>query len=353
MKNNKTKKRTSNNNDEPMIEQSSYSISLATALNYYNEMFQLSDYKSSVLDFAKTISKDIPTGIPEFEFRSIGAICRLILREQFISIPHMNYVIDKIDSFGAMKQTKILEKPKEVKAPVENTMLLTFLATLEDMIDIYIWDNKSKSIGDMKKEYNSQIFSKVDHKKIITWCDKNINQYNIIYNNFNDEDVKDAYKGVTKTKIKSIVTQLETFKSDISVIEKISISNSRPKKDKPPMVQVANIPYLKTYESLTGLHPKEVIGKSSAYIYDTATRELYYIQSMNGKLKASGQSIINIDDTNSSKKKIRKPEEFFIEFFGDKSKTKIESKSIYDSIKTTEQKCAGRMNDNKIILKVY
>jgi hypothetical protein len=353
MKNNKPKKRTSNNDDEPIIDQSAYSISLASALNYYNEMFQLSEYKSSVLDFAKSISKDIPTGVPEFEFRSIGAICRLILREQYISIPHMNYVLAKIDTFKSIKEEKEKSKPIEVKAPVENTILLTFLAKLEDMVDEYVWDNKSKEIGDLKKEYNYQIFTKSDHKKIITWCENNIKQYNIIYNTFNDEDIKEAYRGVTKTKIKSIVTQLETFKSEISVIEKISVSSSRPKKDKPPMIQVSNIPYLKTFESLNGLHPKEVIGKTVAYIYDTVTRELIYIQSMNGKLKASGQSFINMDDTNSFKKKIRKPEEFFIDFFGESCKTKLESKAMYDSIKTTAQKGVGRMNENKIILKVY
>lgn len=337
---------------EPIIDSTAYGISLASALNYYNDEYQPIDYKNAVMDYVNVISFKLPKGIPEYEFRSIGAVCRLILREQYISIEHLNCVMNKLNKLASLyKETSQPIASEEVtikKVPSDNTK--PFLSWLDNNIDEYLLGRTE--FQDIGTQYSVYTFNKGENKKILDYLNTNISNYEKDYKDFSNQEVKEAYSFTTRNVLKELVKRLTEFKKSIEEINSKPVAKSKPRKEKPAYVQVANVPYKKEYEGIKSLHPKEIIGKSVAYIFDTDTREFIILHSISAKFKATGQTIGNLDEAKCVKKKIRKPDEFLKQFSSQLEPSKSSYKQLFDSIKTTEQKAVGRMNENKIILKV-
>lgn len=334
------------NNDEPNIVQSEYQISLIKCINYYNETWDKDSYKNATIEFALSLGIDLPKSIPDQEYRNIGAICRLLTRNQYIEINHYNYVVKRLNELEHYK--KVVEPlPVQKVVEVKKDIPIKFIENLEDYIDTFTL----KGIIDTKKliaKYNTYSYSGNEAKKVESYVNKQIKTFTKHMSDWN-EDIKDSYNPRTKNDIKKLVDSLEEFKS---TIVKINVAiKQKPKKAKPASIQVKGVPYKKEYNSINGKHPKELIGKSFAVIYDTSTRDLIILHSLSSKFQASGMSFSNLDETKCIKKKLRKPEEQLKELFT--KTTKKDIFTFFESIKTTEQKSSGRMSEDKIILGVY
>lgn len=333
------------NNDEPNISTSEYQISLIKSINYYNETWDKDSYKNATIEFALSIGIDLPKSIPDQEYRNIGAICRLLTRNQYIEINHYNYVVKRLNQLKEYKREVKEETPKQVE--IKKDIPIKFIENLEDYIDTFTL----KGAIDTKKiisKFNTYSYSTSDTKKVESFVTKQIKTFSQHMSDWND-DIKDSYHPRTKAEIKKLVDSLEEFKS---TIVKISVSTkAKPKKAKPASIQVKGVPYKKEHDTMVGKHPKELIGKSFAVIYDTATRDLIILHALSSKFQASGMTFSNLDDAKCIKKKLRKPEEQLKELFT--KTTKKDIFSFFESIKTTEQKSTGRMSEDKIILSVY
>lgn len=349
--------------NEPSIDPENYNLSLANALNYYNNTLSLSDYKNSALDFADSIGKDVARAIPEFEFRGIGAVCRLILREEPVKVEHIQQVVDKLSKI----QDTYLSRKQPVEVPVavpvvevkkENPQLVDFLASIEDVVDSIILTTKYEvNLDEITKQFTKAEFSKSESKAIIVFIDKKSREYGRVVLEFTDEQYKEAYQNVPVSRIKKVIkflTELSDYVTKILSESKKAVTISK-KKDKPALVQVKNIEYCLEWDGIKGLHPKEAIGASEIWLFDTETRDLSVLRVETGlKIAAEGASFRNIDADKSIKKKLRKPEDVLNSFLnGVDSKTKKAFKEIFDQIKTTESKTSGRMNDKRLILHVF
>lgn len=331
-------------NNEPEIIETDYHTSLIKALNFYNETWGKDDYKNSTIEFAIQLGIDLPKNIHDNEYRNIGAICRLLLRNQFVQVNHYNYVVKRLNELkNFKKQEVIIESQKEIIPKKE--VKIQFLEDLEDIIDTYILTKKF-DIKKVVSKYNSYSYGVIESKKVESIINKNVKMFNTHFDEW-DDDIKDSYPNLVKGDIKKLVDMLLEFKTSISMITSVK---ARPKKQKAPSIQVKNIPYLNKYEAFTGIHPKTLIGKSLAVVYDTETRELILLESIASKFTASGQTFGNLDTSKCKKKKLRKPEEQ-LKFFMEKA-TKKEIQKYFDDIKTTAQNATGRMNENKIIIGV-
>lgn len=335
-------------NDIPVIDENNYNISLAMLLNYYNNVYSPAQYKNAVIDYASSLNIEIPRSIPEVEFRSIGGACAILLSGQQLSIKHTQQVIDKINILSNTIRPKKEEVASETPKVVVDDDTPKFISWLEDSIDSIIL-GKSKEIPNLANKYASFAFNKTESRKISTKLEKILKTYNKDFADFELDDVKEAYSSITKTSLKKLITQISEFKDSISRLE----VSTKPKKEKPASVQVVNMQYLKSYNNIVGLHPKEIIGKSVVYIFDTNTRDLICLHSIAGKFKAAGSTILNLDEAKCTKKKLRNETEVLNQIASLLDKTKKSYKELFDEIKTKEQRATGRLSADRIILKVF
>lgn len=339
--------KTNKNNTEYKIDKDNYNISLAILLNHYNTTLSLSEYKNAVIDYAIQMGIDIPRNIPEYEFRGIGAVCKILSDGQYISLEHIEHVNKRINELSKIVRQKEEQTQVKEKVAIQSNMV-PFEIWVEDNIDAVIL-GKKKDISDIKGKYASYGFNKTDGNKAIKFISRYLKNLDKDYEDF--DEIKDSYPHITKQTLKKLCTTLLEFKNSISQLE----APKKPKKDKPVLVQVSKIQYKKSDDelSLKGLHPKDVIGKSVVYIYDTDTRDLIVLNSIAGKFKASGASYVNLDESKCFKKKLRKPKEQLSELLGLLDSNKKSYLDYFDSIKTTQQKSVGRMSESKIIIKVF
>lgn len=353
--------------EEPIIDLENYNISLALALNFYNNTLTPAEYKSSALDFADSIGKPVSKSIPEFEFRSIGAVCRLILREQPIKVEHIQQVVDKLNLIvknnlerEPKPEIKIIpvSKPKEYRAE-----LTDFLAEIEDnLIDAIIHKiNTLQTVDYYVSKYAQNQFVRDEISQINNLLSKKTTELTKVYNEMKSKSTcqqfNEVWKDIPSTRIKKALAELELLKAGIQNLVKVEQKTKfvAKKKEKPALAQVKNIQYTKKYENIEGLHPKSVIGATEVWIFDTETRDLHVLRAIQGtKFEADGQSFKNVDDSKSIKKKLRKPIEQLNSFINCvENRTRKLYKEIFDEIKSTEQKTSGRMNEHRIILHVF
>lgn len=340
---------------EPEVLVDDYNHTLSAALNYYNNVFSLGDYKNNVIDYAASIGITVPRSIPEWNFRGIGATCRLLLREQPISLNHINQVIDKIKSIMVEHEKHPKEDDVKIDQPVikpVESSITPVQIWLEDAIDLMVI-GKTKTLGNMITEYNTFSVTKTDAKKITKLVDEQIDKYTDILSKLTigkDEDLIEAWGKTSKTVFKKLISELKEFRDYLS---KLNVSMAAPKKDKAPIVQVAGIKFQKEYNNIKSIHPKDVIGKSEVWIFDTVTRDLIVLRALAGKLKAAGASFTNIDESKSFKKKLRKPEDVLNTLKSLIDTNKKAFKEVFDKLTTTETKASGRMADTRIIIEVF
>lgn len=354
--------------DEPVIDLENYNISLANALNYYNNTLTLAEYKTSALDFADSIGKPVPKAIPEFDFRGIGAVCRLIMREQPIKAEHIQQIVDKLALIVKNYEAKLPPKEEVKVAPAQKPKeyreeLATFLAELEDcLIDATI--HKWKTLQPVEyfvSKYAQQQFDNKETSQITIFLNRKNTELTKVYDEIKSKSTcqqfNEAWKDIPATRVKKAVTDLLLVKEGIINLTKVEQKSKfvAKKKEKPALAQVKNIQYTKKYENIDGLHPKTVVGASEVWIFDTETRDLHVLRAIQGtKFEADGQSFKNVDDTKSTKKKLRKPIEQLNSFINCvENRTRKLYKEIFDEIKSTEQKTSGRMNEHRIILHVF
>jgi endonuclease V-like protein UPF0215 family len=348
-------------NGEPQIDSNNYNHSLSSALNYYNVKYSNADYKRFALEYAASIGLKLNAGIAEYMFQSIGSVCRLISRGCYIRAEDIQRTLVKLNLIQAeYEKSRTVESLDFKVAPVvkkENLKLISFENKIEDDLIQAILDSKNPlTVEALISNYVGEEFSKSDTKDIIKFIEDKIKYYNtaIVDKKGSDEDLKEAWQHIPSTRLKTAVKSLESLleginKSQVKVVAAKVVS----KKEASPIIQVKKVPYLKEYNGINGLHPKDVIGKSVAFIFDTDTRDLIMLKCLAGKFKASGQSFTNVCDTNSAKKKLRHPEIQLNEFQGSLEKSKKADEQYFDKIKCKEQKAVGRMSDKRIILCVY
>jgi len=129
-----------------------------------------------------------------------------------------------------------------------------------------------------------------------------------------------------------------------------AVRKPRKKKVKPASVLVAKMNYLEDNDEYKSVDPKEIIGASQLWTFNTKTRNLSVYNAVgNSGLSVRGSTITGFDETTSVTKKLRKPEAVIKPLL---EGGKIYLRKVMDNITTTEQKATGRINIDTILLRV-
>ncbi len=171
-----------------------------------------------------------------------------------------------------------------------------------------------------------------------------------------DEQLREAYRHNSRKNVKKL---LEFYELIMAACEQIAaeakvMKKPRAKKVKPAEQLVAKLKFLIKDDKLgiVSVPPAQLVGAQSAVVYNVKTRKIgYYIAKNSSGFEVKGTSLLNCSDK-SEQKTLRKPAEQLKEFKEQNTQKRVET-WFEKSVKTTETKLNGRLNEDTVILKVF
>jgi hypothetical protein len=170
-----------------------------------------------------------------------------------------------------------------------------------------------------------------------------------------DDDISEAYRHYKAADFKrhyafldAVLDALDQYRSVKKTQKKARVKRA-PNKEK----VVSKLKYLKEEKilKLVSINPVDIVGAQELWTYNIKTRKLfrYVADSLTGPLGVKGTSITGFDETKSSGKTLRKPEEKLKEFA---KANKIQLRKFLEDIKATETLGNGRMNTDTVLLRI-
>lgn len=347
---------------EPTIDLVNYTHSISSALNFYNNSFSLSEYKEATLEYASSVGIHMNRGIPEYQFRTVGAICRLILRKCDIKPEDIERNLLKLKNiqkeYEKSKLNEVVVVSNVIPIKQIDYLVVDYLNSIEDALIENILNNKDYNLAEYISAFTKNEYKKSQSNEIVNFINSKIRYYDGVYSLLKGgcEQTKESFDNIPSTRIKSVLKTLKMLLEGISVIQhkEIVVKQVRKKKELSPLLQCKNIPYKKTWEGIDGLNPTACINSGEVWVFDTDTRDVIVLRALKDlKFTAKGYTFNNVDESKSFKKKLRKIEDIYLFTNTLENLTKKSLLTTFTSIKTKEQKASGRMNENKIIIKVF
>jgi hypothetical protein len=170
-----------------------------------------------------------------------------------------------------------------------------------------------------------------------------------------DEDTVEAYAHLKTADYKRLDAFYTALFDGFTQYGQVKRATKKAAVRKPPQKEklVARLKYLKndTTLKLVSIRPVDIIGAQILWVYNIKTRKLgrYVAEEMGGALNVKGTTITGYNESKSTQKTMRKPEVQLKEFMG---ASKVELRKYLESIKTTEVKLTGRINEDTLLLKI-
>tara|TARA_Y100000034_G_C6881589_1_gene404085 strand:- start:868 stop:1983 length:1116 start_codon:yes stop_codon:yes gene_type:complete len=317
-------------------------------------------------NFGSKTVKDYKNG-NKLDYKETGAACRLVEKgcpPEFVQ-EKINDGLVKIkdDTISSRKRLaeaakkSLTNKTKTNPKAKFNRQLGDYLFKINNEIDRLIDFPKIKKKdwfepedyfkqNDIKPEFAVEIMNNIN---------PTLNELKIAFEG-DDEQLVEAYDFLKRR----YHTRLIEFVSNIVEVSK-KYSNKREtnkkgkkkkKKSTTPAMKVKKLPYLKEFDDLglISVDPKEIIGSTALFVYNTKSRIVYmYIAGSKG-LSVQGASITGFDVKKSLIKKLRNPKHSVHMMNSITKKFAIEH---IKSVKTVEKPVRERLNKNCIIVKVF
>ena len=168
-----------------------------------------------------------------------------------------------------------------------------------------------------------------------------------------DEQLKEGYSNFTRPQLKKMVAFGDLIISDAMKISGEALLTRKPRKRKvkSPEELVNKMKYCIKFDELKleSIKPKEIVGCSQLFVYNTKTRKLgCYVASDSSGLSVKGSSIIGYSEMKSVHKTIRKPEVTIPEVL---KGGKVFLRNVIADIRAKESCLTGRINCDIILLR--
>lgn len=350
--------------DEPIVTKADdYRMQLIKALNWYNANREEKDYRAYAEYYVKQ-SPDLKQYLYSvqkadfLEIKAIGALARLIRREQYVAISDSMAILDRLESLAKKyrKPIKAVEaKTTTVVGPSIQDRILdqarTHAAEVDGALDEFVTVGKSEF--SMKSYLLSKQISGVVAKKIGSFYGSLAKELEETIAG-NDDQLTEGYSHMTTRQLKKYLEFVQTIVADCTqqAVSAKSMRKPRTRKTKPAAVVAAKIKPMRECAELKlkSIDPAKIIGADELWVYTPATRKLtVYRGAHNGPLGVSGMSITNYDVEKSETKTLRKPEEFFKDL---SSTGKRAMANAWKSIRAKVSKPRARINSEMILLAV-
>jgi hypothetical protein len=347
---------------EPVIDKDNYTMSMMAALNYYNANFDNKEKRKWVYAYVgKQNTGDFDNVTSDFEFRSLGTVIRLKLREQYLEQREIDFIDSEIKRLRETASVvSVLVGAPKVKtvsaAPVVSVQdrikesASTHIAECNALFDDFIQNDVEPNFADYLKfnQVSPQVSKLIPSAFVSFW-----NEMQELIEG-KDKQLNEGYAFLKKTKVKKIckfIEDLEAACAQQAVAAK-SVRKPRAKKVKPPSVVARGVKFMKDFAELglTSVKPEKIIGASEVLVYNTKYKKVQIYRGVgDGTLSIKGTSIIGYEVASSGSKTLRKPEQIkdFV------AMTKRTFATAFKGLTTKEAAVNGRINEECIIVKVF
>lgn len=339
---------------------------LRRSFRWYNYMFASKELKKYVVEWLQNNSKFDAREISIFvkssdQFCPI-TICSLVMahrRGMPMKQKYADHIIGVVQKIVDENQDLVQPEPTAAKRPEVKITIADrvaektaeYIGEVEGMIDDYIFNKKEFNLYNWLKEKNVPQGSIVKFRQVLSRQQLEFAEAL----EGNDAQLKEAYRGFNKTRMKQIIgfyekiwTDLDSYAQSKKVARKVRVKKS-PTKDK----LVAKLKYRKEDRELklTSINPVDIVGANRLWVYNTKTRKLYRYQAdeLAATLTVKGTTIVGYDEVRSVGKTIRKPAEVLAKFM---KASKVQLRKFMEEINAVESRANGRINEDIILLKV-
>lgn len=340
---------------ESVVSEESYNIDMICALNWYGNQ-DYNKLRNYALQYSKSIEREeclyALEKASDIEIHYIGAIGRLILRDQYISEKHINLINGYLSNIQQKYTKKAVEKSLVEKVTVDKTpeLISKYGSEIDEQLDFFILNKKSEF--SMKNFLLQNNINSTLSKKIGVLYEPLLKEINEVVEN-SDSELVEGYNNFSRWQIRKYATFIQDIINACNQhSESVKVrKNVRKITIKPASVITAKISYLKEFPELAlkSISPTNIITASELWVYNTVTRKIgVYYGANEGKLSVTGTTIINYDILKSVTKILRKPEESF------KTMGATSKRAMNNWFKTIASKPlpikTGRLNSDTILL---
>lgn len=343
--------------DEPSTDPFNYTLSLLHATNWYNLNIDYKQVRTYVHEYLISTQRKklvpIINKASDIELRSLGFLCRLKFRDQYLEENHLNYIENTLGKLNDIysKVTEVLPEVKvESKPKVDKTRELSiqYSEDIEGAIDDFVKNKKSDFdiTGYLKaREIPGAVVKEIGlyYNELL----KELNEAQV------DPDLQEGYSNFTKAQLKKFITFISSIVNGCNQrIVSAKVSKPRVKKPVPVTKIVAKVKYLKEYTDLKlkSIAPTSLVDSNEIWTYNTKYRKLAVYKAVKDtKLTIKGTTILGFDIGESQQIMLRKPEEFF-------NSTSLAKKALATNMKAIKSKPVtpnGRLNDDTILLGAF
>lgn len=294
--------------------------------------------------------------------QTAGSLCKIMMDGGKITDTAKALVEREISAARKRGITAMLEKKEESSLPPKKTIAdimkentSNFIAEIEEVLDIFFrgtWvDIEEYSVYNELKKIDAPA---VTAKAIVDYYTPQRDEIEELIKK-KTPDLVEGYSHMSAKEKRDYLKLLNTIIDDAEryQLSKKAVRKTRAKKPKSVDQQVAKVKFLKESNEfkLTSIDPSQIVGSDTLYMFNTKTRQLVCLSTNDaGGFKVQGTTIQNIDEKTSTRRTLRKPDEFLSEFM---KATKAKSAVQYNKLTTKPAAANGRINEHMILLKAY
>lgn len=170
-----------------------------------------------------------------------------------------------------------------------------------------------------------------------------------------DDQITEGYKHLKAVDFKARYAWIDKLLEAVEQYRGVKKATKKARVKKSPSKEklVGRVKYCKENIELklVSVNPVDIIGSQELWVYNAKTRKLgkYVPDQYAGTLGVKGTTVVGFDETKSVSKTLRKPEQQLKEFM---KSNKVQLRKFLESVKATETRLNGRLNEDIVLLRV-
>jgi hypothetical protein len=345
---------------EPKFSTELTKIELMKALNWYAQNKTSKDAEKWAQDYFKKKLRvdagDTLKNVPD----TFGYLCRIVLNGGSLSVSNLTWFesqIKEITESANKPKKKVVVKDDNAQPVVTiqdriREKSQECIGELEGQLDDYITSGFKSDANPYAIMHTLNIKS-VHVNRIVEFAKRRRGEFDEILNT-DDKELKEAYSNFTKVQLKKVVSWCDQIILDTQKILGSAQQNRKPRKRKQKSAEelVVKLKVLDKYDELklVGVPTKEIIGALQIWVYNVKQRKLgcYHAEDAGG-FSVKGTTITNFSESKSIQKRLRKPEVTLPELM---KGGKVALRTLLDSVKAVEAPLTGRLNGDTILVRI-